>query len=158
MLVSLSLSLCIALHLLSLFHLSVHPDIGEQCTGVGSILCVLHPARCQRHYPDGRFDCSRWGKNNGSGKIEKKGPGTATKRIEIHNTHNRCNLSEAIAISLSDRGSRLNYFIFSKFASILLINEPFIHISLSLINICFAQEILAAVVPRFHLLLFLLFV
>jgi len=51
-------------------------DIGEQCAGVGSILCVLRPARCQRYYPGGgRFDCSRWGKNNGSGKIEKKGPG-----------------------------------------------------------------------------------
>lgn len=37
--------------------------IGEQCAGVGSILCVLRPARCQRHYPGGgRFDCSRWGK------------------------------------------------------------------------------------------------
>lgn len=143
----------------SLFRLSGRPDVvGEQCTGVGSILCVLHPARCQRHYPDGRFDCSGRGKNNGSGKIEKKGrPGTATKRIEIHNTHNRCNLSGAIAISLSDLGSRLNYFIFSKFASILLINEPFIHVSLSLINICFAQEILAAAIPRFRLLLYFYF-
>jgi len=69
-------------------------DVGEQCAGVGSILCVLRPARCQRHYPGGgRFDCSRWGKNNGSGeKLKRKdragkttcgggGRRVATKRI-----------------------------------------------------------------------------
>lgn len=101
------------------------------------------PARCQRHYlGESSADSIARDvgvKNNGSVEksIEKKGPAKDKMRDEkemdekdrgIHPLHNRCsNLSEAIAISLSDLSSaahcsRLNYIIF--FSKICLYSSP----------------------------------